>query len=192
MNIRLLVSELSRRCRGFALDRRGVSSIEFAILLPVMLTMYFGSVEVTDAISADRKVTLVSNTVAEIASQYSTVAASDVSNIMSAAASVLSPFSVANVKVTLSSVYIDANLKATVDWSATLNGAVRSGVVTTSLPSSLLIANTSVLWGEATYNYKPLIGYVITGTMPLYNAIFIRPRLSTCVYYPGVSTLCTS
>jgi Flp pilus assembly protein TadG len=185
MKARRLVSLLSRRCRGFAADRKGVSSVEFAILLPLMLTMFFGSIEVTDAISADRKVTLVSNTVAEIASQYSSVSANDVSNILGAASSVLQPFSVANVKVTLTSVSIDANSKATVGWSSTLNGSQRSGTVTSLIPPTLLIANTCVLWGEATYNYKPMIGYVVTGTLPLYNQIFIRPRMSNCVTNTG-------
>ncbi len=192
MKVRQLALALSRRCRSFAADLRAVSSIEFALLLPLMMTMYFGSIEITDAISADRRVTLVSNTVAEIASQYATVASTDVSNILSAASAVLAPFPVSNVSVTLSSVWIDANGKATVDWSAQLNGTVRSGVVTSTIPTSLLIPNTSVLWGEATYNYQPTLGYAITGSIAMYNQIFIRPRLSTCVYYTGVSTLCSS
>jgi Flp pilus assembly protein TadG len=176
---------LLRRGRGFAADQRGISIVEFSLLLPLMLTMYFGSIEVTDAISADRQDTLVANTVAEIASQYSSVTSTDVSNIMNAAAAVLAPFPVANVKVTLSSVLIDANGNATVDWSTTINGSQRSGTVTNSIPAGLRVANTSVLWGEATYNYKPVIGYVVTGTLSMYNQIFIRPRLSSCVHYTG-------
>lgn len=194
MRVRHVVSALSRKCRSLAVDRQGISSVEFALLLPLMLTMYFGSIEVTDAISADRKVTLVSNTVAEITSQYASVASTDITNILSAASAVLSPFPVANATVVLSSVWIDANGNAKVDWSATLNGTARvqGTTVTTLLPSSLLIPNTSVIWGEATYNYKPTWGYVITGTLGMYNQIFIRPRLATCVYYSGVSTLCSS
>jgi hypothetical protein len=71
--------------RRFFADRRGTSAIEFAILLPLMLVMYFGSIQITDAISADRQVTQVASTVAEIASQYTQVSPSDVSNILSAA-----------------------------------------------------------------------------------------------------------
>ena len=37
-----------------------------------------------------------------------------------------------NAKVTLTSVLIDANGNATVDWSVTLNGSQRSGTVTSS------------------------------------------------------------
>jgi hypothetical protein len=39
-----------------------------------------------------------------------------------------------------------------------------------------LVPGTSVLWGEATYSYRPVIGWVITGTVPMYDQIFMRPR----------------
>ena len=178
-----ILPRLSLRSLRFAADRRGSSAVEFALLLPLMLVMYFGSIQITDAISADRQVTLVASTVAEITSQYITVSSTDVSNILAAASSVLTPFPVANAQVTLSSVLIDANGKATVDWSATLNGTQRSGTVTGSIPAALLIPNTSVIWGEATYNYKPAIGWVVTGTIPMYDQIFLRPRQSSNVVH---------
>jgi Flp pilus assembly protein TadG len=185
MTTRQLVSKLRRRALGLAADQQGISVVEFALLMPLMLTMFFGSLEVTDAISADRQITLVASTVADITSQYSQVTASDVQNIMAAASAVLSPFPVANVKVTLTSVVIDANGNGTVDWSTTLNGTQRSGTVTNLIPASLRIANTSVIWGEASYAYKPVIGYVVTGTLNMSNQIFMRPRLSNCVKYNG-------
>jgi Flp pilus assembly protein TadG len=185
MKIHQLTSVLRRRVRAFAADQEGVSIVEFSLLMPLMLTMFFGSVEVTDAISADRQITLVASTVADVASQYSSVTSSDVSNILGAASAVLAPFPIASAKVTLSSVVIDANGNATVDWSATLNGTQRTGTVTNLIPSALLVANTSVLWGEASYAYKPAIGYVVTGTLNLSNQIFMRPRLSSCVQYNG-------
>jgi Flp pilus assembly protein TadG len=190
MTARKLVSVLCRRGNAFPADRQGSSAVEFALLLPLMLTMYFGSIEVTDAISADRQVTLVAGTVSDIAAQYQSVTLNDVNNILAAASAVLAPFSAANVQVTLSSVQIDANGNAKVDWSASLHGTQRTGTVTNAIPAALRVANTSVIWGEATYAYKPVIGWVVTGTVNLYNQIFMRPRLSQCVKYTGVSTLC--
>ena len=107
-----ILPRLSLRSLRFAADRRGSSAVEFALLLPLMLIMYFGSIQITDAISADRQVTLVASTVAEITSQYITVSSTDVSNILAAASSVLTPFPLANAQVTLSSVLIDANADA--------------------------------------------------------------------------------
>jgi Flp pilus assembly protein TadG len=188
MTTRHLVSMLRQRSLRFAADRRGISVVEFALLLPLMLTMYFGTIEVTDAISADRQVTLVASTVANITSQYTSVSNADVSNILAAAAAVLTPFPLANAKVTLSSVVIDGSGNAKVDWSATLNGTARSGNVSASIPAALRINNTSVIWGEATYNYKPVIGYVVTGTLSMGSQIFARPRMSNCI--KGSGALC--
>jgi Flp pilus assembly protein TadG len=196
MTIRQLAVALRRCGRAFATDQNGVSVVEFSLLMPLMLTMYFGSIEVTDAISADRQITLVASTVAEVASQYSSMASTDVTNVLAAASAVLTPFPMANAKVTLTSVLIDINGNATVDWSATINGSVRSGSVTNLIPSALRPANVStctspgpscisVLWGEASYTYKPVIGYVVTGTLNMSNQIFMRPRLSNCVHYTG-------
>jgi Flp pilus assembly protein TadG len=96
------------RCLRFVAERRGPSVVEFVLLLPLMLTMYFGSIQITAAISADRQVTMVASTVTEITSQYTIVSSTDVSNILAAASAVLTPFPVANAQVTLSSVLIDA------------------------------------------------------------------------------------
>jgi Flp pilus assembly protein TadG len=171
------------RWRCFAGDRSGSSVVEFALLLPLMMTMYFGSIQITDAISADRQVTLAASTVAEITSQYSQVATSDVNNILTAAASVMAPFSVtsANTVVTLSSVTIDGSGNATIAWSQSLYGTPRSGTVTNLIPAGLLIANTSVIWGEATYSYRPTVGWGLVGTVSMHDQIFLRPRQSTSV-----------
>jgi hypothetical protein len=38
-----------------------------------------------------------------------------------------------------------------------------------------------LIWGEASYSYKPAIGYVVTGTLNLKDQIYMRPRLSDSV-----------
>jgi Flp pilus assembly protein TadG len=193
-----ILRSLSFRCRRFAADRRGVSAVEFALLLPLMLTMYFGSIQITDAISADRQVTLVASTVAEIASQYSQVTTTDLTNILNAAGNVFTPFPMQNGSttvgtITLTSVTIDATGKATVDWSQSLYGTKRAvgAVVTSSIPAGLLSATpgsvSSVIWGEATYSYKPVVGWVVTGTVPMYDQIFLRPRQSNSICLVGTN-----
>jgi hypothetical protein len=139
-------------------------------------------------------VTLAASTVAEITSQYSQVATSDVTNILTAAASVMAPFSFtsANATVTLSSIIVDSNGNATIAWSRCLNGTARSGTVTNLIPAGLLVANTSVIWGEATYSYRPTVGWGLVGTVPMYDQIFLRPRQSTSVTLNGSSGCSTS
>jgi Flp pilus assembly protein TadG len=184
-------SALLKELRGFAADQRGVSAIEFAILLPLMLTLYLGGVEVSQAVSADRKTTLVAHTVGDLTAQASNVASSDVTNIFNAATAVAYPLASSNLSVTLSSVCIDSTgTKATIGWSQTLNGTARSGTVTSLVPSALMVANSSLIWGEAHYAYKPTIGWTITGTLNLGDQFFLRPRLSCSVTLNSASGCC--
>src|SRR5690348_8653424 len=90
--------------RSFAADQRGVSAVEFAVLLPLMLTMYLGGVEISQAVSADRKTTLVAHTVGDLTAQASNVTTADMSNVLNAGAAVAYPFSSSNLQVTVTSV----------------------------------------------------------------------------------------
>lgn len=172
---------LPRWAHRFAGDARGVSAVEFALVLPLMMTLYLGGAEVSQAITASRKVTLVSRTVADLVSQYSSINTANVTNILNASAAIVSPFSSSNLAVTVSCVKIDANGNATVAWSDTLGGTKRATGSSVTLPSALAVPNTSLVWTEAQYTYQPTIGYVITGAMALKDQMYMRPRLSDTV-----------
>jgi Flp pilus assembly protein TadG len=166
---------------GLASDERGVSAVEFAMLLPLMLSLYLGSVEVSQGIGADRKVTLTARTICDLVSQVSSIGNADMTNALNASSSVMAPFPTANLKVTVSSVKIDATGKATIDWSDSFNGTARAKGSTVTLPAALNVANTYLIWSEVQYTYKPVVGYVVTGTLTLHDQIYMRPRLSDSV-----------
>jgi hypothetical protein len=42
-------------------------------------------------------------------------------------------------------------------------------------------ANSYLIWSEVQYSYKPVIGYVVSGTLTLKDQIYMRPRLSDSV-----------
>jgi Flp pilus assembly protein TadG len=174
----LIAQDLRGRFGHLAKDERGVSAVEFAMLLPLMVTLYLGTVEVSQGIGVDRKVTLTARTVADLVSQVTSVSNNDMTNSLNAATAVMAPFPTGNLKVVVSSVTIDAQGNATIAWSDTLNGTAKSTGATVTLPSALAIPNSSVIWGEVQYTYKPVIGYVVTGTLTLKDQIYMRPRMS--------------
>jgi Flp pilus assembly protein TadG len=176
-----MIARRMQRIARFGRDESGVSAVEFAMLLPLMLTLYLGSVEVSQGIAADRKVTLTARAVADLVSQSATVNNAAMTNILAAASAVMAPYDVNKAVVTVSVVAIDGNGKATVSWSDSLNGTPRAKGSAVTLPSALLVPNTSLVWGEASYNYTPVIGYVISGTLTLKDQIFMRPRLSDTI-----------
>ncbi|MCX7312988.1 MAG: TadE/TadG family type IV pilus assembly protein [Hyphomicrobiales bacterium] len=172
---------LGRPIGRLAGDERGVSAVEFALLLPLMMTLYLGAVELSQGIGADRKVTLTSRTICDLVSQVASINNADMTNSLNAASSVIAPYPVSNLKVTVSSIKIDATGKATIAWSDTLNGTARAVNSTVTLPAALVVANSYLIWSEVQYTYKPVVGYVVSGTLTLKDQIYMRPRLSDSV-----------
>jgi Flp pilus assembly protein TadG len=181
MTPRLLARRLSRQLRRLARDKRGISAVEFAMLLPLMMTLYLGGVEVSQAVAIDRKVTLIARTVADLIAQVTSVNATDMTNILAASTAVAAPYPDSKLKIVVSRVDIDSSSVAKVIWSKTKNGTARAVNSTVTLPTALTVANTSLIWAETQYAYTPAIGYVITGTMTLKDQIYMRPRLSDTV-----------
>ena len=100
---------------------------------------------------------------------------------LGAATAVMAPYPDSNAKVTVSVVDIDANGNAKIKWSSTKNGNARAVGSSVTIPSALNVPSTSLVWGEASYDYQPSIGYVVTGNMNLTDQIFMRPRLSETI-----------
>ena len=95
------MGSIERRLRRLIGDERGVSAVEFAMLLPLMLTLYLGAVEVSQGIGADRKVTLTARTIADLVSQVSSIGNADMTNALNASSAVMAPFPISNLKVTV-------------------------------------------------------------------------------------------
>jgi len=180
MNKRSLF-ESTALVRRFGRDGRGVSAVEFALIAPLLVTIYFAGIEVTTAVAVDRKMTLVAHTVADLVAQSSSITNSEMTDILNAAAAVSSPYTTTNLKVTVSSVTINSSNAATIAWSETLNGTRHTVGETVTLPTALNIADSSLIWGEVTYTYRPMFGTVIKSNLTLGDAIYMRPRISATV-----------
>jgi Flp pilus assembly protein TadG len=175
------LTRLSHRITSLRRDQSGVSAVEFAMLLPLMVVLYLGAVEISQGVAIHRKVTLTARTVADLASQVTTINNAGMSNMLTAASAVVAPFPSNQLKVTVSAVTIDANGVATVAWSDSLNGTARAVKSTVPLPAALNVPNSQLIWSEVYYNYVPTIGYVVTGALNLFDQIYMRPRLSDTV-----------
>lgn len=190
-----------RLAARFIRDTRGLAAVEFAFIVPLMLTVMFGTIEISSGVAIDRKVTLTARSLSDLVSQGTTVKASDLQNFFGLGSAIMTPYPVNAPTLTqkISAVTIDGTKTAKVAWSysGTIAGGVVSvgtgydpgKIVTTSIPAALLIPNTQLIWSEVTYNYKPIVGYVVTAAIPLSDQCFTRPRQSECVSYGA--TPCT-
>jgi Flp pilus assembly protein TadG len=167
------------KLRRLIRDRRGVSAVEFALILPLMLSLYLGGDELGHGLTIARKVTHVSSSLSDLVTQATSISNTDMTNILNAAASVIEPYSTSNLTIKISEYYIDANKKVTVKWSdAYHTTALSVGATISNLPASLLTASTYLVTAEVHYSYKPTVGYIMTGTFDLHDQFYLRPRLN--------------
>ena len=189
-----MISLRSLRIERFARDSRGAAAVEFALVTPLMLTMYFGMVELSSGVAIDRKVTMVSHTLSDLVSQATSVTDSDISNVFNASSAMMTPYLASPLTAKVTEVSIDNTGKATVTCSRawTYSGGVASGytknaVVTTSIPAGLIVNNTTLIWAEVSYVYTPTIGYVVRSAITLSDQFFARPRQSSSVDFSAAT-----
>ncbi len=176
---------LPDRLVRFLRDRRAVSALEFAIMLPLMLVLYLGCVEVTQGIAVKRKVTLTAHALADLASQYTAIDSAEMTNILNAGSAIIAPYPAGGLQETVSEIAIDGQGNATVVWSNTLNGTALTLGQSVTIPTTLAAPNTYLILGQAQYSYNPIYGYVLTGTLTLSDQFFLLPRQSNSIAYAG-------
>ncbi len=183
--IRGMAAPLKRPLARLAGDERGVSAVEFAMLLPLMLTLYLGAVEISQGIGADRKVTLTARTVADLASQASSLAAQPDDQFAERrdrrhrAVLRCQPQGHGVAGEDRRQQQGDDRLEPNQERHRAAQGS------SVTLPAALVVANSCLVWSEVQYTYKPTVGYVVSGTLTLKDQIYMRPRLSDCVTYPA-------
>jgi Flp pilus assembly protein TadG len=181
--------------REWAADRRGIAATEFAFIVPLMLVLFFGTVEFCSAIAVDRKVTLMARTLSDLTSQSTSVLDSDIQTFFVVANKIIWPYPVSTLNPyfatpmsgTISELYVDPTThKATVKWS---QGTVKRtvGSTMTTVPTALLVDGTYLIFSEVSYLYTPTVGYVMKSSVTLSDVAYTRPRQSTCVFYNGAT-----
>ena len=165
-------------------DLRGVAAIELAFIFPVMLILYFGLVDVTNLLSANRRVTLTSSTIADLSTQASgTVTDADLQGFFNAAAPIMDPFDSANMGLELFSYELDNDGNPALLWEKR-NGGTSCGATPNATTDmiALMQAGTGLVLARVCYTWQPLSGYVI-GSAPITveDEMVLRPRQSSTI-----------
>jgi Flp pilus assembly protein TadG len=168
-----------------------LAATEFAMIVPLMLVMLFGTIDVSSGVAVKRKVTLVARTLSDLTSQSQAVKDADLTNFFAASYGIMWPYPSAPVRATISEVYIDpATSTARVQWSK--GAAPRSAGSTVGIPSGLIgrdssgniLPNQYLILVEVSYLYQPIVGYVMSKAgVTLSDNAYTRPRQLSCVHY---------
>ena len=172
---------LRRIARTLARDESGIAVVEFAFVATFLIFLYLGSVQLADAIFANRKVTTTVRALTDLTTQYSVVTNGDLDMILGASTTLLSPYDAAQAHIRISQVTVDGSGNAKVTWSKGLRAAPLTVNQVFDLPDDLTVANTSLILGEITYDYEPFIEGYSVGEITLSDQIFMSPRASASV-----------
>ena len=174
----------------FGDDARGVSAVEFSILLPVLITLMFSGFAVSKTVAISRKLTITTRALADLTSQYVTLTTTNITTIFNASTQILAPFDATPLSMRLTEIQLDVTgLIATVTCSKTSGSQFApytKGVVFTNMPITMpRTPNASFIFAETGYVYTPPFGTAIISQIPLGDRIYMLPRVSTSVTFPG-------
>ncbi|MBZ9907648.1 pilus assembly protein [Mesorhizobium sp. BR115XR7A] len=180
-------------------NRRGVAAVEFALIAPILLVMYFMTMEASQAIETSKKVSRVGSMVADLVTQQPTIAKVDLDAIMKIGTLTLQPYnrSVPDITITAIQVTTDATPQVLVVWSRKVvngvNGVGATAGTATTVPASLRVPGTFLVRVDSTLAYKPIIswttdsqqklGFVETLAkgMTMGETYYLRPRRSVTI-----------
>jgi Flp pilus assembly protein TadG len=172
-----------RRFRG-ADD--GTALIEFAFIMPALLVIYLGGYQASQAVSVYRKTADTTVELANVAAQYTTMSASDVSTVMNASAQVMYPYSTSTLAIVLSEIATDNTGAAKVVWSVpNSNGVALIQGSSVQLPSGMAQPNNYYILVNTSYNYTPWANFGFSTPVNMKSQLYMLPRQSASITYTG-------
>lgn len=165
------------RLARFARNRRGLAAVEFALILPIMLPMLYGMVELGNIYLLDRKITRAAMIGADLIAQSETISTSDLTDIMNAIDQIIHPYDPSTRKVVMTEVYYDPDDDRTeVDWSVARNATPDVAGTPYILPTNLIASGQSVIVVRFSYTYTPKLAHFV-GNLSISDAAYLKPRL---------------
>lgn len=183
-------------------DSRGIAAVEFALIAPLLFSLYFVTMEVSQAVETSKKVSRAASMAADLITQQQSIARTEVDAVMKIGGSVLQPYSrsVSKTFVTAIQVTDEPTPRVLVVWSRKLvDGAATPDLVkdtVTTVPDALRVRNTFLIRVVTELEYKPVITWAaeskpVLGLAAAFDNIsmgetyYLRPRMSQTIPCTG-------
>lgn len=163
-----------------ARDTRGLAAVEFALLAPVMILIYFGVAETCQAFMAMKRTNHVASMVGDLVTQNSALDQTGFDNIFSIGTQIMAPFPVSTLKQRVTSVTRISATKLQVDWSKGV-GMTPMKLSEASVPDGVIAPGQTVIITEADYAYESPLGYVMPQITNFKHTTYFLPRNTATV-----------
>ncbi len=177
------LARIGRALHRFRMAERGVAAVEFALILPFLLTLYIGSVEVSSAITVDKRISTVAGALGDLVARTDgQLTNSALNDYFIAAKATMAPYPSTGVRQIVSCVQVKTDGSTNVVWSRSTDATMAHtvGQPYPNIKSTDAIVAVAkgqfVIVSEASYTYTPLFGYVFPSDFNLYHEYFHLPR----------------
>lgn len=187
MTFKILCSKFSKASLAkLRRENKGVAAIEFAIVAPILMLLFLGTIEVSLAVAVDRKVSRASSAIADLVTQTTDREFNEdyLDAISDIAERIIFPYN-KNMDIILSGVSI-ANGTATVEWSWAKGQFEKLATGSTiTVPSTIRIDGTFLVTAEVQTEHEPVFGFITlkdkvlsfdTESITVAEQMFLRPR----------------
>lgn len=184
-----LFSRLRAPFKRLTRDSKGVAAVEFALIFPVMLALYLGSVEITGGVQTNKNVGKTAYMVGDLITQQETISRSDLSAIAQIGEALLFPYQETKPTITMVGIQIDNDPTAAA--RATWSGRYRDGTLSrplsagqiVNIPSRLRIPGTFLVQVRTDLDYKPIVTWTTEsgGLINMDETYYLRPRLADAI-----------
>jgi Flp pilus assembly protein TadG len=168
-----------RGIQGLHYNEQGVSAVEFAIIAPLMILIYFGCIELSFLMRMDRRVTSTSASLGDLTARLATVTDDDMAEMFAAAKVMMQPYDAEAGSMRISSIVDDGDGVTKVAWSDSyaMTALTEGSVVT--VPAGIIPSPGSAIVAEVQFSYNSPFGYVLKTERTVADKFYLRPRRVT-------------
>ncbi len=184
------------RPKNFRHHKSGAAAVEFALLLPAMVVTLFGVLEGTELIVANRAAEKAAAALADVSSRYTIMTGTEICDVLTGTSAVASPDSPSDLQMRLTSINVDNNAVARVEFSVIQGtGFARQNagtVITNEIPLNLRETSkqSPIVRAELTLTYRPTFVYLFAPPFTLRHVEYRRPRLVSVLPRSGTTSPC--
>jgi Flp pilus assembly protein TadG len=163
------------RNRSLLKDERGVAAVEFALLAPFLMLLYFGLVEFMQAYQAQKRVSHVAMSIADVVAQERTTTDARLTDTLQAGVVLMTPFPQTDLRERVSSLTANSAGVVAVDWTVDRNW---TGGSAPTVPAGFLNPGESAIVADVAYTYQPTYTLAMTAPITMTRHANVRPRLT--------------
>lgn len=160
-------------------DQRGAAAVEFAIIAPVMITMYLGLAELVQGLIAGQKMTHAAAVVGDLVTQNSQISQAQLDDNFTIVKAILAPYPTNTLAMRVTAVQVGTDLVPRVTWSK-VNGtgytAYATNATISGLPAVYKVSGQMTIMSEVKYSYSSPLAKVLPNGVNMKRTWYLRPR----------------